>query len=272
MFLTIFKFEIKYWLRNWSFYTYLTIFFLMALLSMAGASGAFGEGSAATENMANSPMSIYGFTNFFNKLLLFLIPAIVGSTIYKDYQSNFNGILHTYPFSKNDYLFAKFTSAFLIVCLIAFSVVLGLILGTKLPTVNPAQLLLFDAEPYLHTYFIYLIPNLLLFSIVVFSIVLLSRNIYTGFISIILIWLFKEIVIRLLGAEGSASLLIDPFGESAVQYFTRYWSLSEQNTLSLPLTPIILINRLVWLMIGVFIFIATYRWFSFSKNPFSIRY
>ncbi|MBL0288230.1 MAG: hypothetical protein IPQ19_12730 [Bacteroidetes bacterium] len=82
---------------------------------------------------------------------------------------------------------------------------------------------------------------------------------------------FKEVAIRLLGAEGSASLLIDPFGESAVQYFTRYWSLSEQNTLSLPLTPIILINRLVWLLIGVFIFIATYRWFSFSQTPFAIR-
>ncbi|MBE2278895.1 MAG: hypothetical protein IAE91_00755 [Ignavibacteriaceae bacterium] len=271
MFIEIFKFEIKYWLKNWSFYTYLSIFFLMALLSMAGASGAFGEGSASTEKIANSPMSIYEFANFFNKLLLFLIPAIVGNTIYKDYKSNFNGILHTYPFSKTDYLFAKFTSAFLIVCLIAFSVVLGLILGAKQPIVNTIQLLPFDIMPYLHAYFIYLIPNLLLFSIVVFSIVLLSRNIYMGFISIILIWLFKEIVIRSLGVEGSAYLLIDPFGESAVQYFTRYWSLSEQNSLSLPFTPIILINRLVWLVIGVFFFIATYRWFSFSQNPISIR-
>lgn len=270
MFFTIFKFEIKYWLRNWSFYTYLSIFFLMALLSMAGASGAFGEGSADTENMANSPMSIYGFSNFFNKLLLFLIPAIVGSTIYKDYKSNFNGILHTYPFSKTDYLFAKFTSAFLIVCLIAFSVVLGLMLGTKLPTVNPTQLLLFDAVPYLQTYFIYLIPNLLLFSIVVFSIVLLSRNIYTGFISIVLFWLLKEIASRLVGAEGFVSFLIDPFGESAVQHFTRYWNLSEQNILALPFPPIIFINRLVWFLIGVTIFIATFRWFSFNQNKFSI--
>jgi ABC-2 type transport system permease protein len=271
MFLAIFKFEIRYWLKNWSFYTYLFIFFLLALLSMAGASGAFGEGSASDENIGNSPISIYGFANFFNKFLLFLIPAIVGNTIYKDYKSNFNGILHTYPFSKIDYLFAKFTSAFLLVCLIAFSVLLGLILGTKIPTVNPIQVLPFDVAPYLQMYFIYLIPNLLLFSIVVFSIVVLSRNIYTGFISIILIWLFKEIAIRLVDSEGLMSLLIDPFGESAVQYFTSYWSLSEQNTLSLPLHPIILINRLVWLLIGVFIFIATYRWFSFSKNPFSIR-
>lgn len=269
MFFAIFKFEIKYWLRNWSFYIYLSIFFLLALLSMAGAAGAFGEGSAATENMANSPMSIYGFTIFFNKFLLFLIPAIVGNTIYKDYKSNFNGLLHTYPFSKKDYLLAKFTSAFLIVCLIAFSVELGLILGTKLPTVNPKQLLPFNAMTYVQSFCIYLIPNLLLFSIVVFSIVLLSRNIYNGFISIVLIWLLKEIGVRLLGADGIASMVIDPFGESAVHYFTRYWNLAEQNILSLPSQPIILINRLVWLFIGLTIFIATYRWFSFSQNPFS---
>jgi len=244
----------------------------MALLSMAGASGAFGEGSATTENMANSPMSIYGFINFFNKFLLFLIPAIVGNTIYKDYKSNFNGILHTYPFTKTDYLFAKFTSAFLMVCLIAFSVVLGLILGTKLPTVNPLQILPFDAIPYLQTYFIYLIPNLFLFSIVVFSIVLLSRNTYTGFVSIVLIWLLKEIATRLVGAEGLVSLLIDPFGESAVHYFTQYWNLFEQNINSLPLQPIIFINRLVWVFIGIIIFIATFRWFSFNQAPFSIRF
>jgi ABC-2 type transport system permease protein len=269
MFLAIFKFEIKYWLKNWSFYTYLSIFFLMSMLTMAGASGGFGEGSVSVEKIGNSPMSIYGFANFFNKFLLFIIPAIVGNTIYKDYKSNFKGILHTCPFSKTDYLFAKFTSAFLIMCLFAFSVLLGLIIGTILPNVNPLQVLPFDATPYLHIYFLYLIPNLLLFSIIVFSIVLLSRNIYTGFISIILIWLFKEVALRLVDAEGLTSLLIDPFGESAVQYFTRYWSLSEKNSLSLPLTPIVLINRLVWLLIGVFIFILTFRWFSFSQNPFS---
>ena len=271
MFFAIFKFEIKYWLRNWSFYTYLSFFFLIALLSMAGAAGAFGEGSASVENMANSPMSIYGFTNFFNKFLLFLIPAIVGNTIYKDYKSNFKSVLHTYPFTKTDYLLAKFTSTFLIVCLVAFSAVIGLILGTKLPTVNPLQILPFDAVPYIQTYFIYLIPNLFLFSVVVFSIVLLSRNTYTGFISIVLIWLLKEISTRLLGAEGLVSLLIDPFGESAVQYFTQYWNLSEQNINPLPLQPIIFINRFVWLFIGVIIFASIFRWFSFSQDPFSIR-
>ncbi len=120
MVFTILKFELKYWLRNWSFCAYLATFFLMALLSMAGASGTFGEGSASATNIANSPMSIYNFVNFFNKILLFLLPAIVGHTIYKDYKNNFNSILYTYPFSKTNYLFAKFISAFIIVSIIAF--------------------------------------------------------------------------------------------------------------------------------------------------------
>ncbi len=144
-------------------------------------------------------------------------------------------------------------------------------LGTKLPTVNPAQLLPFDATPYLQTYFLYLIPNIFLFSVLVFSVVVLTRNIYTGFISIVLFWLLKEIVLRLAAAhtDGLGELLIDPFGESAVHYFTKYWTTSETNTFVLPLHSVIFLNRLVWFFIAVIIFLTTYRWFSFSQNPLS---
>jgi len=270
MFLTILQFELKYWLKNWSFYVYLAVFFVMALLSMAGAAGAFGEGSAASDHIPNSPLSIYNFTKFFNKFLLFLLPAIVGSTIYKDFKSNFNNILFTYPFSKTSYLFAKFTSSFFIVSIIAIFVELGLFLGTKLPFTNAAQLLPFDATVYLQTYFIFLIPNLFLFGTVVFATVLISRNIYVGFISIILLWLFSEIVTRIAGFESMTSFLIEPFGDNTIQFITRHWTLSEQNTLPLVLQPIVFYNRMVWLLVSIIVFTICYRWFSFSQNPISI--
>ncbi|MBL7996495.1 hypothetical protein JNM05_14100 [bacterium] len=237
---------------------------------MAGASGAFGEGSSSAENIANSPMSIYGFVNFFNKLLLLLIPTIAGDSIYKDIRSNFINILFTYPISKTQYLFAKFTSAFLILSALAFSVQIGLMLGTKLPSTNPAQILSFDATPYVQTFFIFAIPNLFLFSVIVFTVVLLSRNIYWGFIAIILFWLLKEILLRLAGPESTASLLIEPFGENATQYLTRYWSSTEQNILPLPLQSIIFYNRLVWFVAAIIIFFAAYRWFSFSQNSLTL--
>lgn len=270
MFINILNFEIKYWLRNWSFYAYLFAFFLLALLSMAGASGAFGEGSASAENIANSPMSIYGFVNFFNKLLLLMLPAIVGDSIYKDFKTNFINIFYTYPFSKTHYLFAKFTGAFLIVSILAISIQIGLILGTKMPTVNPEQILSFDATPYLQTFFVFVIPNLFLISVIVFAVVLLSRNIYWGFIAIVIFWLLKEILIRLVGSESTASFLIEPFGESTIHYLTRYWSSTERNTLPLPLQSFIFYNRLVWFVVAMIIITATYRWFSFSRNAFRL--
>lgn len=266
MFFTILKFEIRYWLRNSTFYIYFFAFFLLSFLSMAGAAGVFGAGSTSGENVANAPLSIYNFVIFFNKLLFFILPAIIGNSIYKDFKTNFNFLFYTYPFSKADYLFAKFISAFLIVASIAFAIEIGLLLGTFLPSANPNQLIDFDIRPYLQTFFIYLIPNLLLISLIVFSIVLLSRNIYIGFIAIILFWLLKEITLRLFGHKIFFSNLFDPFGENITQIYSQFWSLTEQNHHLLQIEPILLINRGIWLSIAIIIFIATYRWFSFHQN------
>jgi len=271
MFVTICRFEIKQWLKSWSFYIYFFAVYLLALLSMAGASGVFGE-NASLINIANAPLGIYGFINFFNKLLLIILPAIVGGTIYKDFKSNFHSILYTYPFSKTNYLFAKFISAFCIVLLIALAVVGGLITGTILPTANPAQLLPFNAAPYLYTFCWITIPNLFLLSVVVFAVVLFSRNIYTGFIAVVLFWLLKEIAVRIMGGftEGMASIIVDPFAESTVQYYTRYRTQAEQRMSQLPHEPIIIVNRLLWLCVALIIFYISYRSFSFSQSAVSI--
>lgn len=269
MFIEILKFEIKYWLRNVSMYIYLMAFFLMALGSMAGVAGVFGEGSSNIENIANSPLSIYNFTSFFLKLLLFLTPAIVGTTIYKDFKSKIHTILYTYPFTKKEYLAAKFVSSFIIVCLIAFSIILGLILGTKLPGANPLQMQDFSIIPYLQTYFIYVVPTLFFLSVVVFTVVSVTRNIFTGFISVILIWMIKEILQLFTDGDSFLGFLIDPFAGTVIQYFTRFWTLAEQNTLAIPLHSEVLYNRLFWLVVSGFILVLIYRWFSFSQTAIS---
>jgi len=272
MFRTILQFELKYWFKNPSFYVYLSMFFFMALASMAGAAGAFGAGSTDAVSIANTPVGVYSFIIFFNKLLIFLLPTIVGTSIYREYKSNFHSILYSYPFGKSAYLAAKFLSGFLVVAFIAFIVEAGLICGALLPADNPAQLLPFDAAPYLQSYFIYLIPNLLLFGAIVFGVVTFTRNIYAGFISVILLLLIKEAVIRLTGGVygNITGFLLEPFGETATQYFTRHWTLAEQNTLPIPMNPIILYNRLLWLSVTAIIFSVVHHWFSFDQNAVSL--
>ena len=143
MFITIYWFEIRYWLRNPSVYLYSIILLLMATVIMAASGGIFGEGSSSG-NIANTPMSLYSLTAFFTKFLLLLIPSVIGNAVYRDYKHEVHPVLYSYPIGKRAYLFGKFLSAYTVVCLIASMVGIGLFIGTQLPGVDSKLILSFD--------------------------------------------------------------------------------------------------------------------------------
>ncbi len=54
--------------------------------------------------------------------------------------------------------------------------------------------------------------------------------------------------------------ILDPFGSRAFALATKYWTVAERNTKSLPLTGLFLWNRLTWTSIGILIFgLAAWR-------------
>lgn len=271
MFAAIFKHELKHWFTTPATYVYAGIFFLLAVGAMAGAAGFFGEGSAPAARLANSPMSLYGLFNFFGKLLLFLLPAFIGVAIYRDYRSNMHAVLYTYPFTKRQYLSAKFLSAFCLVGLIAAMIGAGFVLGTRLPGVNPALLAPFKLGAYAHIYLVYLLPNLLFVGALVFVLVALSRNIYAGFITIVLLLIAREVLLRLLAGGDSRWLagLLEPFGEIATSFYTRGWTLAEQNERALPLAETIIYNRMLVSAISATLLGVVYKYFTFSFTAFS---
>src|SRR5690606_2663944 len=64
--------------------------------------------------------------------------------------------------------------------------------------------------------------------------------------------------------------LFEPFGNQALGYVAKYWTIEEQNTLFIPLDKVIIFNRLIWIGIGILAFATTYFAFSFSQAPLSI--
>ena len=271
MFFAIFQHELRYWIRNPSVYVYFFAFLLLATGTMAGAAGLFGEGSTEGAGIANAPMQLYAYMVFFNKLLLFLLPTILGNAIYRDYKSNVHSILYTYPFSKADYLFGKFLSAWFVVCILAATPCLGLLAGTRLPGVNEAQLAPFDAGTYLYLYCIYLLPNLLLFGVVVFAIVTFSRNVYAGFIAVVVLLILRATLTSLMQPEvgQTTGLLLDPFGETAISFYSQYQTGMAQNELPIPFEPFIGYNRLCWVALAGLVFAIIYRKFSFRQDVVS---
>lgn len=276
MFSTIFKHEINYWFKKPAFYIYLVIFFLIALLSTSSSAGIFDNMSGATgENkIVNSPSSIYGIFNLIIIFIFFLFPSIIGVTIHRDYKSEMHSILYSYPFSKTNYLFAKFLSGLTIVAIISLAVGLGMIIGFRLPGTNPEIVGAFNFGSYLHSYLVYIIPNIILFGAIVFAVVTFTRNITAGFITVVALMFIQGLMSSLMSEEENRFIagLIDPYGSSALDYYTRYWTVAEQNEASLPFQGLIVYNRLLWLAVASAIFAWVYKKFSFSQNAVSLSF
>lgn len=263
MFNTIFRFELSYWLREYTVYVYAGIFFFLSAVTMWGLST---DAPTEIRVFSNAPMQLFKMADFYSVLLLLLIPAIAGMAIYRDYSSGAHAVLYSYPFAKMDYLAGKFLSAFLIVTCIGAMIGLGAIVGTQLPGADPRILLPFDITVYIQLYLIYLLPNMLLATCLAFAVVALTRNIYAGFIAVVLLLLLRTISGVLIAKIGSETLvaLLDPMGKRAIQYYTRYWSSSEQNLRLLPMEQLVLLNRFIWISASAFLLGWVYKRFSFS--------
>lgn len=276
MFFKIFSFEIKYWVKNPLFYIYLGSLFAISTLAMASSAGIFDSVTVTRSSIAyiNSAIALNNFINGFSILAFFLIPSIVGGTINKDYSSNTSNVLYSYPFTKTDYLLAKYLSGLVVTILVLLSIALGAIIGGYLPGTNPELLGEFNLLNYLQPYLIYIIPNLIFFSAIIFGVVTFSRNISAGFVAVIALFLLQGVAETIVGNLDNKELgaLLDPFGASASTYYTEYWTVAEQNENLLPFEGYIIYNRLIWGGLGLLIFMSVFAVFKFSHNALSFSF
>lgn len=276
MFYTIFKQELKYWFNKPAFYIYTAIFLLLSLFIAASTAGIFDSITVTTgsSRIVNSPMGVTGLFSALTVFIFFLFPSIIGVSIHRDFKSEMHTILYSYPFTKSNYLFAKFLSSILIVTLIVLVIGIGIIIGFRLPGTNSELLTDFNIISYLKTYLIFILPNVLFFGAIVFAVVTFSRNIAAGFITVILILFVQGVIESILSEPEQAGIaaILDPFGGAAVNYYTKYWTVSEQNELQIPIKEMIMYNRLLWVAISSLIFGLVYRFFTFSQHAFSFSF
>lgn len=276
MFLNIFLFEVQAWFKRPLFYIYGGVIFLLATFTMSAAAGIF-EGITVAINsvtIVNSASSINAILNEMTVFIYFLLPSIVGGTIYKDFKYEMHSITFSYPFAKWEYLLAKFFSGLVIsLCIVIFAAV-GIMLGSVFPGTNPDLLGPFVFMNYVQSFIIYVIPNLFFYGAIVFAVVTFTRSISVAFITILSLILLQGVAISLISDLDNKvlSAMIDPFGTTANQYYTEYWSVYEQNENPLPFGKIILYNRLLWSGIGLFVFGFVYKTFSFSQQAFSFSF
>jgi ABC-2 type transport system permease protein len=244
------------------------------MVSFLGTGGFFDEAIEATETvrLLNSPHELNYMLQYLGKMFLFLIPAIIGTSIYKDFKHNVYPILYSYPIDKRTYLLGKFLGAFTIVVLIALSSGMAFFFGEWLLGSGNPKIGLFNGLGYVQAYLVFLVPNLLVFGVFVFAIVALGRNIYLGFILVIFLFLFQLIAENVFQGNDLLVAITDPFGQNAVGFETQFWTLTEQNSKLIPLFGAILYNRILWLALALIGGLILSKLFTLSQNGFQFSF
>jgi ABC-2 type transport system permease protein len=271
---TIFSFEFKRWFRNLSFYLYFALFFVIAFLVMASSVGYFDflGATTASNTIMNSPIAINAILSILSQLVYFIIPTVIGATVYRDFKYNTHTILYSYPFSKFDYLVGKFLSGFLITIIITFSIGLGFLFATILPFANESLLGPISIWAYFQAYVIFVIPNIFFIGTIIFALVTLTRNVYIGFIFVIILFIIQALLGNITNDMDNkyTAALFEPYGMDALTYVTKYWTIEEQNVNNIPLDEVIVYNRLIWIGFSLLVFIGLYFTFSFTHSPITL--
>lgn len=270
MFETIYKYELKHWLRQPFVYVFAFLFLIVPWMIMWGMGSEKASRFGGLE--LNSAYYILRIISYLNVFIYFLLPAIIGASVYRDFKDHVHTVLYSYPFTKRAYLFAKFLSSFTVVVVIVILLGLGCLLGTLMPGVNPALVADFNFWSYVQPYLLFIVPNLVLIGLIVFAVVTMTRNIYAGFVTVVVLILIRAGLGPFFeGMDSSVGVaLADPLGLEAMAYYTRYWTVSDKNNLLLPMSGVVLLNRFFWLLIALIIGVWSYIKFAFNQEGISL--
>ncbi|MEO0471292.1 MAG: M1 family aminopeptidase [Bacteroidota bacterium] len=271
MFVHLFLHEIRFWLRKPAVYLYALGFLAVGFIMMAGNAGLFNPNRVEhfPPQYVNSPYAVYDLLKDFGRFLMFLVPAVIGLSLYRDFREKSHLLHYSFPIPKTAYLSSKFLSAYLITCLIALMVPCGMLVAEFLPGLHDIGPHRFDA--YLDTYLAVILPNLLMYGVMVFAVIIWTRNIYAAFGSIMILMIVQGLVSKAFANQPEWMLMLDPFADFAVGYETQSWTLAERNEWRIPMKGWVSNNRALWLGISLILGVLGYARFHFHAFGFQWR-
>lgn len=276
MFASLLAQEVRHRLRQLSTHVYFGIFFGVSFLLMNALGGAFADANITIFGMgpntnANSPFAINATTLFVSLLGLMITAPFMGQSVYRDYDSGIHPLVFSTPVSKAKYLGSRFLGAVLVHLYLYAGLTAGLVLGAAAPWVDPSQLGAFRPMAYLQPYLLYLLPNLLWVGGLFVALPAFTRRMLPNYIGGVLLFMGYNIAAVLLGGDAlrnsTVASVVDPFGLIPTQQLTRYWTAAEQNAQLVPLEGVVLLNRVLWLGVGLAVVAGLYAGFRFAHLP-----
>ena len=248
------QFELRYFMRQPSFYVTSLIIFLLTFF--ASVSDSVQIGGSSNVNV-NSPFAILQIVANMAIFSIFLVVNFVGSAAIRDDQSKLNELVLSKPLSLLQYRLGRFLGAYLVTMLVFSTCLLGIWIGSGLGSLmgwldaemlGPNKL-----EYYLSPLFYIAVPSLFfvssLFALVaqkfrsMVAMYLVAVALVVGYI--VANSIFSDIEYRAIAAY------LDMFGLSAISVQAEYWTIADRNTMTIGLYDELLYNRLIWLGVAM---------------------
>jgi aminopeptidase N len=258
-------FEARYQLRSPLFFIGFALFFLLTFGSVT--IDQIQIGGRGNVNV-NSPFAILQTVGIMNVFGLFVITAFVANVVIRDDETGFAPILRATQVTKFDYLVGRFLGAMAIAFLVMASVPLGIFIGSLMPWLDQEKLGPLVASHYLYALFVYSLPSLTVMGALFFALATATRSMmwtYVGVVAFLVLFITSRVLLRD-PAYDMVAALSDPFGLSALNKVTKYWTASERNGMVPAIEGMLLYNRILWLGLSALFFAIAYGVFRFEAK------
>ncbi|MBL7964933.1 MAG: ABC transporter permease [Flavobacteriales bacterium] len=262
----ILAFEVRHALRQPMVYIFLLLLALMTFGATATENIVIGGSSGNVYR--NAPNVVYTFYTIMSFLGLLMVTAFVNASAIRDFHHHTAQIVFSTPVTKRQYLVGKFVGSTLIALIPMLGISLGIVVGSWMPWLDPVRIGPNLLAPHLQGFLLIAAPNVLFAAAVIFAVAILTRSTIASFVTAIVLivgYLVSQSLMSDLDNETMAALL-DPFGAGAADVVTKYWTVSEKNTLLLPMDGLLLWNRLLWIAVSIGVFLFGYWRFSFHER------
>lgn len=256
------KFDLRYQLRQPLLW--LTTLPLMLIAFLSAGSDSVRIGGAIGNIHLNAPVVIANQLSVLSIIAMILVTFFIAGTVLRDSEVGISDMLFATPMRKIDYLFGRFFAG-LLSCLVIFALItLAMMLGSSLPSIDPARVNAFSFMPYAWSFLVFVLPNLLFVAALLMLLAATTRSmimVYVGVLAFLVLWSMAGFL-RSSPAAESIAVLLDPFGIRALKQITRYYSSADSNTQLPGLSGALLFNRLLWTGIAIALFAATVALFK----------
>ncbi len=262
--INIIRFELRYLLKRPATWVYFVLLFSLSFLYESTDAVTLGGGVGKI--MRNAPYVLAQATVLLTLIGSIITTALAGSAVLRDIEFGVHSLFYTKPISKAQYLFGRFIGAYVMMLFVYASIPIGLLLGSVMPWVEADKMGPMLLTSYLLPFVLFVVPNIFVISSIFFTVGTLSRNMFAVYVQgIVLVFAYALSGTIVGGLENThLAAVLDMFGLRGFALETRYWTVFEKNSLSVPLGTFLLLNRGVWLAVGASLLLVCYRLFKFD--------